>query len=187
HFSPRSKKHPELIKDKVEIDLIVGTDTISTGQNLQDAVTLMNIDLPYNPMTLEQRIGRIDRPLPAGSDKDQIYIYTFPVYESINSQLKMLKRLGNKMAGVLNDTEFDNVVLPQYENYLKNSQSKKQDAVKSMLDATEDQLMNHTSFASEEHSEEYQKANRRMYNFKVNQLKPLKHTLISNYSFSNSS
>lgn len=187
HFSPRSKKHPELIKDKVEIDLIVGTDTISTGQNLQDAVTLMNIDLPYNPMTLEQRIGRIDRPLPAGSDKDQIYIYTFPVYESINSQLKMLKRLGNKMAGVLNDTEFDNVVLPQYENYLKNSQSKKQNAVKSMLDATEDQLMNHTSFASEEHSEEYQKANRRMYNFKVNQLKPLKHPLISNYSFSNSS
>lgn len=184
HFSPISKNKPELIKDNVTIDLVVGTDTISTGQNLQDAVTLMNIDLPYNPMILEQRIGRIDRPLPAGSDKDQIYIYTFPVYESINSQLKMLKRLGNKMAGVLNDTEFDNVVLPQYENYLKNIQGKKQNAVKSMLDQTEDQLMNHSSFSSEEHSEAYQVANKRMYNFKVNQLKPFKWPLIANYSFS---
>lgn len=184
HFSPISKNMPELIKDNVTIDLVVGTDTISTGQNLQDAVTLMNIDLPYNPMTLEQRIGRIDRPLPAGSDKDQIYIYTFPVYESINSQLKMLKRLGNKMAGVLNDTEFDNVVLPQYENYLKNSQNKKQNAVKSMLDQTEDQLMNHTSFSSEEHSEAYQIANKRMYNFKVNQINPLNHPLVADYSFS---
>ncbi|WPU43523.1 DEAD/DEAH box helicase family protein [Limosilactobacillus reuteri] len=184
HFSPISKNKPELIKDNVTIDLVIGTDTISTGQNLQDAVTLMNIDLPYNPMTLEQRIGRIDRPLPAGSDKDQIYIYTFPVYESINSQLKMLNRLGNKMAGVLKDTEFDNVVLPQYENYLKNSQNNKQNAVKSMLDQTEDQLMNHSSFSSEKHSEAYQDANKRMYNFKVNQLKPFKHPLIADYSFS---
>ena len=187
HFSPISKKRPELIKTGQTIDLVVGTDTISTGQNLQDAVTLMNIDLPYNPMTLEQRIGRIDRPLPENSDKGQIYIYTFPIYESINSQLKMLKRLGNKMAGVLNDTEFDNVVLPQYENYLKASQAKKHNAVKAMLDQTENQLMNHISFTSEKHSEAYQTANRRMYNFKVNQLKPLKHPLLPIYSFSSDS
>lgn len=186
-FSPVSKKRPDLIKEGKTIDLVVGTDTISTGQNLQDAVTLMNIDLPYNPMTLEQRIGRIDRPLPKYSDKDQIYIYTFPIYESINSQLKMLKRLGNKMAGILNDTEFDNVVLPQYESYLKASQAKKHGAVKTMLDQTEKQLMNHTNFTSEKHSEAYQMANRRMYNFKVNQLKPQKHPLLPTYSFSDNS
>ena len=187
HFSPKSKNHPELIEEGSVIDLVVGTDTISTGQNLQDAVTLMTIDLPYNPMTLEQRIGRIDRPLPRGSKNDQIYIYTFPIYQSINSQLKMMKRLGNKMEGVLNDTEFDNVVLPQYEDYLKDITAKKKNAVKIMLDKTDDQLLNHTDFSSEKHSEAYQEANKRMYNFKVNQLKPLPHPLIPNYSFSKGS
>ena len=185
HFSPRSKKAIELIDDNSQIDLVVATDTISTGQNLQDAVTLMNIDLPYNPMTLEQRIGRIDRPLPKGDNKDQIYIYTFPIYQSINSQLKMMKRLGNKMEGVLNDTEFDNVVLPQYEGYLKDVEEKKQNAVKTMLDKTDDQMINHSDFSSEKHSEAYQQANKRMYDFKANQLTPLKNPLIPDYSFSN--
>lgn len=185
HFSPRSKKAIELIENNEQIDLVVATDTISTGQNLQDAVTLMNIDLPYNPMTLEQRIGRIDRPLPKGDNNDQIYIYTFPIYQSINSQLKMMKRLGNKMAGVLNDTEFDNVVLPQYEGYLKDITEKKQNAVKTMLDKTDDQMINHSDFSSEKHSEAYQQANKRMYDFKANQLTPLKDPLIPEYSFSN--
>ena len=185
HFSPHSKKAIELIDDNSQIDLVVATDTISTGQNLQDAVTLMNIDLPYNPMTLEQRIGRIDRPLPKGDNKDQIYIYTFPIYQSINSQLKMMKRLGNKMEGVLNDTEFDNVVLPQYEGYLKDIKEKKQNAVKTMLDKTDDQMINHSDFSSEKHSEAYQQANKRMYDFKANQLTPLKNPLIPDYSFSN--
>lgn len=185
HFSPRSKKAIELIDDNSQIDLVVATDTISTGQNLQDAVTLMNIDLPYNPMTLEQRIGRIDRPLPKGDNNDQIYIYTFPIYQSINSQLKMMKRLGNKMEGILNDTEFDNVVLPQYEGYLKDITEKKQNAVKTMLDKTDDQMINHSDFSSEKHSEAYQQANKRMYDFKANQLIPLKAPLIPDYSFSN--
>lgn len=185
HFSPRSKKAIELIDNNSQIDLVVATDTISTGQNLQDAVTLMNIDLPYNPMTLEQRIGRIDRPLPKGDNNDQIYIYTFPIYQSINSQLKMMKRLGNKMAGVLNDTEFDNVVLPQYEGYLKDIEARKQNAVKTMLDKTDDQMINHSDFSSEKHSEAYQQANKRMYDFKANQLTPLKDLLIPDYSFSN--
>lgn len=185
HFSPQSKGAIELIENNDQIDLVVATDTISTGQNLQDAVTLMNIDLPYNPMTLEQRIGRIDRPLPKSDNNDQIYIYTFPIYQSINSQLKMMKRLGNKMEGVLNDTEFDNVVLPQYEDYLKDIKEKKQNAVKTMLDKTDNQMINHSDFSSEKHSEAYQQANKRMYDFKANQLTPLKNPLVPGYSFSN--
>lgn len=185
HFSPNSKGKYALFEDHQDIDLIVATDTISTGQNLQDAVTLMNIDLPYNPMILEQRIGRIDRPLPEGDNNDQIFIYTFPIYQSINSQLKMMKRLGSKMEGVLNDTEFDNVVLPQYEGYLKDIKEKKNNAVESMLNKTDAQLMNHSDIASEEHSEQYQQSNKRMYNFKINQLIPFKNPLIPNYSFSN--
>ena len=51
-FSPVSKRQQQIIDDDRQIDLVVGTDTISTGQNLQDAVTLINLDLPYNPMIL---------------------------------------------------------------------------------------------------------------------------------------
>lgn len=123
--------------------------------------------------------------MPEGDNNDQIYIYTFPIYQSINSQLKMMNRLGSKMAGVLNDTEFDNVVLPQYEEYLKDIKEKKQNAVKAMLDKTDDQLINHSDFSSEKHSEDYQQANKRMYDFKANQFTPLKNPLIPDYSFSN--
>ena len=85
----------------------------------------------------------------------------------------------------MNDTEFDNVVLPQYEGYLKDITEKKQNAVKTMLDKTDDQMINHSDFSSEKHSEAYQQANKRMYDFKANQLTPLKDPLIPDYSFSN--
>jgi len=45
-----------------ELMVLIGSETLSVGQNLQDADYLINIDLPWNPMVLEQRIGRIDRP-----------------------------------------------------------------------------------------------------------------------------
>ena len=45
-----------------EISVLVGTDTISVGQNRADARTILHLDLTWNPMVLEQRIGRLDRP-----------------------------------------------------------------------------------------------------------------------------
>lgn len=44
-----------------EIMVLIGSETLSVGQNMQDADYLINIDLPWNPMVLEQRIGRLDR------------------------------------------------------------------------------------------------------------------------------
>ncbi|QFQ68434.1 C-terminal helicase domain-containing protein [Lactobacillus kefiranofaciens] len=166
-FSPISKRQQQIIDDDRQIDLVVGTDTISTGQNLQDAVTLINLDLPYNPMILEQRIGRIDRPRHDAA-RVKLYIYTCPVYQSIDSQLKMTKRLGSKMQGVLEDTQFDNVVLPEYTNYLKATAEHKQNAVANMLDQTEDAITYQNGMQSEKHSEQYRLANKRMYDFKTN-------------------
>lgn len=164
-FSPKSKNAIELIGND-EIQLLVGTDSISTGQNLQDAVTLMNIDLPYNPMVLEQRIGRIDRPR-YGEQEKNIYIYTFPAYSSIESQLGMTQRLGMKMEGILHDTQFDNVVLPEYQQYLANAKDKQNSAVETMLDKTSEKYRMKVGVSSEEHSEQYREANKRMYDFKI--------------------
>lgn len=185
HFSPKSKGKIEILRQHEDLKLIVGTDTISTGQNLQDAVTLMNLDLPYNPMILEQRIGRIDRPRKNDDGKRKIFIYTFPVYSSIDSQLKMAKRLGTKMEGVLEDTEFDNVVLPEYRHYLENAKRQDVNAMQSMVDETSDKYIHERSIESETHSQQYKEANERLYDFKINGYTKFENPLISNFSFSN--
>ena len=58
------------------IDILIGTDAISEGENLQDAQVLINYDLPWTPLRLVQRLGRIDRPTKT-SRKVQAYNY-FP-------------------------------------------------------------------------------------------------------------
>lgn len=182
-FSPRSKNRLDLLGTPQEIELLVGTDTISTGQNLQDAVTLMNIDLPYNPMTLEQRIGRIDRPR-KDAKTGEIYIYTFPAYRSIESQLKMTQRLGTKMEGIISDTEFDDVVLPEYQHYLQNMNKKPAKAVETMLNETDAKLTYQGGMSAEQHSEQYQEANRRMYDYRSNGFKKLAKPAVPTFSFS---
>ncbi|MFK4965910.1 helicase-related protein [Lactococcus garvieae] len=102
-FSPISKSYK--LFDNTEISVLVGTDAISTGQNLQDAGHVMTIELPYNPMRLEQRIGRIDRPKSNGENK--IFVYAFPSEEVISAELKLSVRFEGKATGATVDTEGD--------------------------------------------------------------------------------
>jgi hypothetical protein len=184
-FSPRSKNRVDLIDSPDEINLLIGTDTISTGQNLQDAQVIMNLDLPYNPMVLEQRIGRIDRPRDVSKTK-AIYVYTFPVYQTIDAELKMSERLGKKMEGVMEDTQFDNNILPnaEYMNFLKQVKTTKGSAVKKMLDDTVKKTVVNAGLSSERHSEQYQFANRRMYDVKIEPIARTKNPVIPKVSFS---
>ncbi|MGT2737394.1 helicase-related protein [Streptococcus orisratti] len=102
-FSPQSKSY-ELVEEE-EISVLIGTDAISTGQNLQDANHIITIELPYNPMRLEQRIGRIDRPKLSGENR--ISVYAFPSEEVISAELKLSERFENKAKGATTDTEGD--------------------------------------------------------------------------------
>ena len=183
-FSPVAKKTPQYKDSKEEINIILGTDTISTGQNLQDATVLINLDLPYNPMQLEQRIGRIDRPR-TNDDVSNIYIYTCPIYEAISSELKMTERLKHKMEGVWSDTQFDSMVLPDYEEYLENAQTDSSKAVEEMLESSERKRVYETS-QSEKHSDQFIKANERMQQFLKNRLTNTRKVLIPNTSFTHS-
>lgn len=180
-FSPRAKQKPEFIGSPEEINLIIGTDTISTGQNLQDATVIMNLDLPYNPMQLEQRIGRIDRPRRDQSHV-KIHIYTFPIYEAIESELKMTERLGQKMEGVLSDTEFDSVVLPEYASYLRSATQDSSNAVESMLEETVKKSIYEVNSA-DSHSDQYIKANERMQEFLQNKPSRKNDVVVDNVSF----
>ena len=74
-FSPISKdKHLLMPVDKTEIDLLIATDCISEGQNLQDCDYLINYDIHWNPVRIIQRFGRIDR---IGSKNAYIQLVNF--------------------------------------------------------------------------------------------------------------
>jgi hypothetical protein len=96
-----------------EISVLVGTDTISVGQNLQDARTLLHLDLTWNPMILEQRIGRLDRPRHE-SDAEPIEIRYFLNLDLIEAELQLKKRIDARLEATYRDTAFDDEILPGY-------------------------------------------------------------------------
>ncbi len=59
-FAPVANHH-EMIGDEKEIDILISTDSIAEGVNLQDCSIVVNYDLPWNPMRMIQRVGRVDR------------------------------------------------------------------------------------------------------------------------------
>ena len=60
-FAPLANDHPELVGTDSEVDMLIATDVLSEGQNLQDCGHLINYDLHWNPTRMVQRAGRIDR------------------------------------------------------------------------------------------------------------------------------
>jgi hypothetical protein len=96
-----------------EISVLVGTDTISVGQNLQDARTILHLDLTWNPMVLEQRIGRLDRPRHE-SDNEPIEIRYFLNLDLIEAELQLKKKIEARLEATYRDTAFDDEILPGY-------------------------------------------------------------------------
>ncbi|EDM75150.1 ATP-dependent helicase HEPA, partial [Plesiocystis pacifica SIR-1] len=77
-----------------EIDLMISTDTLSEGVNFQDADTLINYDLHWNPTRLIQRAGRIDR---LGSKHDEIHICGFVPQRELEADLGLLQILQRRI------------------------------------------------------------------------------------------
>jgi ERCC4-related helicase len=95
-FSPISKK-AENFQSELEIDVLIGTDCISEGQNLQDCDCVVNYDIQWNPVVLIQRFGRIDR---IGSRNAQIQMVNFFPNVELNKYLNLEQRIKNKMLAV---------------------------------------------------------------------------------------
>lgn len=92
-FSPKSKLKTPL-DEKNQIDILIGTDCISEGQNLQDCDTVINYDIQWNPVSLIQRFGRIDR---IGSKNTAIKMVNFFPALELNEYLNLEQRVKNKM------------------------------------------------------------------------------------------
>ncbi len=94
HFSPRSKKRHEKHAHEKEIDILIATDCISEGQNLQDCDTLVNYDIHWNPVRIIQRFGRIDR---IGSINTDIQLINFWPQLSLDDYINLKSRVEGRM------------------------------------------------------------------------------------------
>ncbi|MDK2751826.1 MAG: DEAD/DEAH box helicase family protein, partial [Halomonas meridiana] len=94
-FSPRSKEKAIALPDEPgELDILIGTDCISEGQNLQDCDYLINYDIHWNPVRIIQRFGRIDR---IGSPNQQIQLVNYWPDISLDEYINLKERVENRM------------------------------------------------------------------------------------------
>ena len=91
NFSPRSKERGE---EGAEIDILIATDCISEGQNLQDCDYLINYDIHWNPVRIIQRFGRIDR---IGSKNDYIQLVNFWPAIELDEYINLEQRVKGRM------------------------------------------------------------------------------------------
>ncbi len=96
-FAPIANEY-EVKEGEEEINLLISTDALSEGVNLQDASIVIDYDLPWNPMRIVQRVGRVNR---IGSEK-QIAVYNFFPNKDLEELLKLLSKLWDKIEDVKN-------------------------------------------------------------------------------------
>ncbi|MYL68629.1 helicase-related protein [Halorubrum distributum] len=94
-FAPEAAGYQQTLaeSDETELQYVVATDTLSEGVNLQDIGVVINYDLPWNPMRIVQRVGRIDR---IGSTADK-FVHNFYPDGDIEAAIKLLERLQAKI------------------------------------------------------------------------------------------
>ncbi len=119
-FAPRSNSKEELINSENEIDILISTDVLSEGQNLQDCGILLNYDLHWNPTRMVQRAGRIDR---IGSEFQTLWVYNMFPEEGLERLLRLVESLSRKIedidsAGFLDASVLGETVHPRNFNTL---------------------------------------------------------------------
>lgn len=132
-FSPRSKERPEDLAAEGDLDLIIATDCISEGQNLQDCDFLINYDIHWNPVRIIQRFGRIDR---IGSPNKCIQLVNFWPNIELEEYINLEQRVSGRMVLLdISATGEENIIEAQSGNqmndleYRRNQLLKLQDAV----------------------------------------------------------
>ena len=131
YFSPISKDRSTLFPKAIEdIDVLIATDCISEGQNLQDCDYLINYDIHWNPVRIIQRFGRVDR---IGSKNDVIQLVNYWPDMELDKYIELKGRVESRMkATVLTSTGDDNLLSANEKGdleYRKNQLKKLQEEV----------------------------------------------------------
>lgn len=114
-FSPIAKGFT-IDENHPEINYLFATDVLSEGQNLQDCPVLINFDLHWNPVRMIQRNGRINR---LGSQFEKVYVYNMAPEKQLETYLKLVKRLEQKINKIANTIGTDQSILGEQENPLE--------------------------------------------------------------------
>lgn len=116
-FSPISKEKSAIFPEvQEEIDILIATDCISEGQNLQDCDYLINYDIHWNPVRIIQRFGRIDR---IGSKNDTIQLVNFWPDMTLDEYIDLKGRVEARMKiSVMTATGDDNILSPEEQGDL---------------------------------------------------------------------
>lgn len=96
-FAPKANGRPEWSGTENEIDLLISTDVLSEGQNLQDCGLLLNYDLHWNPTRMVQRAGRIDR---LGSEFEELWLYNMFPDAGLERLLRLVESLSTKISAI---------------------------------------------------------------------------------------
>jgi len=137
-FAPRAKERPADLASEGEIDLLIATDCISEGQNLQDCDWLINYDIHWNPVRIIQRFGRIDR---IGSPNRSIQLVNFWPNMELEEYIGLEQRVSGRMVLLdISATGEENLIEQQSGNpmndleYRRKQLLKLQDSVIDMED-----------------------------------------------------
>jgi hypothetical protein len=109
NFSPISKERAKVMPNMTEeIDILIATDCISEGQNLQDCDYLVNYDIHWNPVRIIQRFGRIDR---LGSKNERIQLVNFWPSMELDEYINLVGRVKDRMTILdISSTGEENVI-----------------------------------------------------------------------------
>ena len=160
-FSPQSNDMRKLVSKADELRVLIATDVLSEGQNLQDAATVVNYDLPWAIIRLIQRAGRVDR---IGQKAEAIDCYTFMPADGVERIIQLrarvrdrlranaevigtdetffeedtdseqLRHLYDERAGSLDDPEDDEVDLSSYAWQVWNNATKDDEALRLQIE-----------------------------------------------------
>lgn len=136
-FSPISKDKASILLKAPEIDILIATDCISEGQNLQDCDCLINYDIHWNPVRIIQRFGRIDR---IGSRNARIQMVNFWPDVELDDYIDLKRRVETRMKAVnLTATGDEDLLSPGEEadlEYRRQQMQRLRDEVVDMEDVT---------------------------------------------------
>jgi len=127
-FSPRSKERPEELAGEGELDLLIATDCISEGQNLQDCDWLINYDIHWNPVRIIQRFGRIDR---IGSPNERIQLVNFWPNIELEEYINLEQRVSGRMVLLdISATGEENLIEQQSGNQMNDLEYRRKQLLK---------------------------------------------------------
>ncbi|MFD5449621.1 helicase-related protein [Streptomyces sp. NPDC127100] len=127
-FAPQAKQRPEELASEGELDLLIATDCISEGQNLQDCDWLINYDIHWNPVRIIQRFGRVDR---LGSPNAHIQLANFWPNMELDEYINVERRVSGRMVLLdVSATGEENLIEPRAGDHMNDLEYRRAQLVK---------------------------------------------------------